>query len=157
MLPLIQSGLLRVLEGRHFNRCTDIGCGTGDGARILRPCVDYLVGVDNSEEYLHVAESTGLYDELMLADVGQCFPYGDLVVLMEVVEHLPHGDGDELLRRLSYISNIIMSTPRDFFPNPPAMPHLSLWTEEELWRYGFKTQLLHAWFQPTIILGTKFA
>ena len=157
MLPLIQNGLQRVLEGRRFNRCIDLGCGTGDGARILRFHVDYLMGVDNSEEHIHIAESTGLYDELILDDVRHYWPSGDLVVLMEVIEHLSHEEGDALLRRISYIPNLILSTPREFFPNPPSMPHLSIWTEEELWQYGFETQLLFAWFQPTIILGTKFA
>lgn len=156
MLPLIQSGLLRSLDGKHFMKCVDLGCGTGDGSRILRFYVDYLIGVDNSEEHLHVAESTNLYDELILDDVRHYWPSGDLAVLIEVLEHISHGEGDALLRRLSYIPNIVISTPKDFFPNPPSMPHLSLWTEEELWQYGFETQLLLGWFQPIIILGTKF-
>lgn len=159
MIGIIQRALAQELLGRHYNVCVDLGCGKGDAAPILRKHVDYLTGVDNSENGLKWASARNLYDELILADVTKCYITNevDLVVFMEVVEHLSHQDGEQLLNRLWAIPNVIMSTPRDFFPNPRSMPHISLWTEEELHRFSFKTRLLSGWFQPIIIFATRYS
>jgi predicted TPR repeat methyltransferase len=48
----------------------DLGCGTGLCAPFLRPLSNRLVGVDLSGNMLAQARATGLYDELVCADIG---------------------------------------------------------------------------------------
>ena len=58
------------LEGRTNLRAVDLGCGTGLSGRFLRPHAASLVGVDLSGGMLGIARGTGLYDELVQAEIG---------------------------------------------------------------------------------------
>ncbi len=157
MLPVVQKGLIQALGDKQFGRCIDLGCGWGDAGKILRPHVNRLIGVDRSEEWLGNASSTEYYDERVLSDIRDYWSSADLVVCMDVIEHIPHSDGEQLLCRYLHIPNMIISTPFEFFPNPKSMPHLSLWADVELAQYGFSTRILVGWFQPLVIIGTRFA
>jgi predicted TPR repeat methyltransferase len=84
--------LAQVIE-RHVSgsalATVDLGCGTGLCAPFLRPVSGSLCGVDLSDKMLAQARATGLYDELVCADIAaflgdrpQAF---DLVVAADVL------------------------------------------------------------------------
>ncbi len=53
--PLHQLILAEVLDGRHFDRGLDIGCGTGYSAIALAEHCDHVIGVDQSQSMLDKA------------------------------------------------------------------------------------------------------
>jgi predicted TPR repeat methyltransferase len=54
----------------RFGTMLDLGCGTGLAGAALRPHVDWLVGVDLSAGMIEAARSKGLYDKLVVEDIG---------------------------------------------------------------------------------------
>eukprot|EP00811_Abedinium_folium_P006719 NODE_16195_length_1007_cov_3.834091.p2 GENE.NODE_16195_length_1007_cov_3.834091~~NODE_16195_length_1007_cov_3.834091.p2 ORF type:complete len:240 (+),score=85.01 NODE_16195_length_1007_cov_3.834091:52-771(+) len=61
---------LEGLQARQFNRCLDLGCGTGLVGRTFRDCVtERLEGVDLSAPMLAKAEESGGYDALHQNDL----------------------------------------------------------------------------------------
>jgi predicted TPR repeat methyltransferase len=55
----------------RFDRALDLGCGTGLGGAAFRPHVDRLVGVDISPAMVEQARQKGLYDCLVVGDLGE--------------------------------------------------------------------------------------
>lgn len=53
-----------------FELGVDIGCGTGLSGAALRPVVNELWGVDISPRMIEKAREKGVYDRLMVADLG---------------------------------------------------------------------------------------
>lgn len=70
---LLRDALLRAsaASGRktRFARAIDLGCGTGLGARAFTPLADAIVGCDLSSAMIAQAETTGLYQRLVVADM----------------------------------------------------------------------------------------
>lgn len=54
---MVRNALKRELQNKHFNIAVDLGCGTGDLGIVLRPNVDYLIGVDILENLLQQASN----------------------------------------------------------------------------------------------------
>lgn len=59
----------------------------------------------------------------------------DVVLMVDVLEHLTHEDGAELLARIP--GRVVICTPRDYFQNPeaadyPTENHRSLWNSREI-------------------------
>jgi predicted TPR repeat methyltransferase len=54
-----------------FRRAIDLGCGTGLGARAFAKEVDHFTGIDLSPGMIEKARATGLYAELVTADMVQ--------------------------------------------------------------------------------------
>ncbi|MBV9563486.1 MAG: methyltransferase domain-containing protein [Bradyrhizobium sp.] len=54
-----------------FRRAVDLGCGTGLGARAFAKEVDHFTGIDLSPGMIEKARATGLYAELVTADMVQ--------------------------------------------------------------------------------------
>jgi predicted TPR repeat methyltransferase len=52
-----------------FGRAIDLGCGTGLAARAFAPITDEIVGIDLSPKMIERARATGLYAELVVAEV----------------------------------------------------------------------------------------
>jgi hypothetical protein len=99
------------------------------------------------------------YDELVESDVRDYYWSGvvDVIFFIEVLEHIPHDDGERLLYRFYNVPNIILTTPAIFFPNGGHTgAHLSLWTEEELQRWNFDTRIIRGLFRPPIIFATRY-
>jgi len=68
---LIDTVLARRLPGPDGSLdVLDGGCGTGLAGRMLRPYARTLIGVDLSSAMLDRARATGLYDELIEAELG---------------------------------------------------------------------------------------
>ncbi|MFL5067549.1 MAG: class I SAM-dependent DNA methyltransferase [Xanthobacteraceae bacterium] len=57
-------------EGMRFGTMLDLGCGSGLSGAAFRPCVDWLVGVDLSPAMIELARAKGLYDRLVVDEIG---------------------------------------------------------------------------------------
>lgn len=137
--------LQNILSGKTFTLGVDLGCGSGDAGPILKQHIDYLIGVDSNRLLLTQAH---IYDELILQDIRMyVLPKNtEAVFLFDVIEHIPHNDGEQLLLALMGVRNAYLTTPKHFFLDGAGGvgPHQSLWTEEELKNYGFTTFVYQA-------------
>jgi predicted TPR repeat methyltransferase len=78
---------------KRFGTMLDLGCGTGLAGAAFRPHVDWLVGVDLSRKMIEEARAKGLYDRLVVGDVGEFLQAQDdaafhLVVAADVFVYL---------------------------------------------------------------------
>ncbi len=75
-----------------------------------------VVGIDIFKSYLDEAKGKGVYQELILGDVRH-LPLKDksfdVVICMEVLEHLEKVDGEKLLGELERVAKrqVLLSTP----------------------------------------------
>lgn len=125
-------------------RVLDVGVGRGKYGLILREYLgDRLAGIDGVEaepRYLEQAPwLRAVYDTVLTDDVttwaGPEFDLYDVVLMLDVLEHLDRGDAVRLLGRIR--PRVLVSTPVDFFQNPeageyPFETHRSHWTAEAL-------------------------
>jgi len=68
---LLRDAVVAEAEGRRFGTMLDLGCGTGLAGAVLRPYVDWLVGVDLSSKMIEEARRKGVYDALTVGDIEQ--------------------------------------------------------------------------------------
>jgi predicted TPR repeat methyltransferase len=73
-----------------FGRAIDLGCGTGLAARAFSAIVDEIIGIDLSPRMIERARATGLYAELVVAEIVEglkCRPdaSADLVLAADVL------------------------------------------------------------------------
>jgi predicted TPR repeat methyltransferase len=54
----------------RFRRALDLGCGTGLAGAAVRPCCDWLAGVDASSGMIAQARQKQIYDELEVGEVA---------------------------------------------------------------------------------------
>lgn len=118
----------------------DVGPGFGKYGILLR---EYLNRKPERLDAIEVEPSyvtprlEALYDELVVGDVRDhghaFFAAYDLVLLVDVIEHLEKDEGLELLERIP--GRVVVCTPEEFFSNGPGLPdsetHRSLWTRAD--------------------------
>jgi hypothetical protein len=121
----------------------DVGPGWGKYGLACREYVstlERLMAVEVPEGRLPTQDV--IYDEVYTGDV-RVFPNRefwqrfDLVLLIDVIEHMRHDDGERLLDRMIRAGcRVLVSTPKIFMeqhdPNNPHEEHLCLWTWDEL-------------------------
>ncbi len=152
---LVQSG--------ECKRALDIGCGASSQLSQFRPAL-CTAGLDASEAALAEARKLGQHDHYILADIsrmdvdavleevkGQPF---DLVLLCDLIEHLPKRRGFELLEKCERLSSkyIIVATPNGFLEQGPEggneyQRHLSGWFRHDFEGLGYAVRGT---------MGTKF-
>ena len=142
MNPETKKVIAKILDGRHFSKAVDLGCGEGYYGDVLKAHVDHLIGVDHNPGRLSVAKKYSGYDEVHLSKVQEYKIPSDTnaVFMFDLIEHLSEADGLSLLLRIRYVPFILIATPTffhsfSFFRNH----HQSLWTEKELREEDFKT------------------
>ncbi|PXX45157.1 tetratricopeptide repeat protein [Undibacterium pigrum] len=69
-VPALLSAAVNKYASKNPGNYLDLGCGTGLCAPYLRANASKLTGIDLSERMLAKAKSTGLYDELHCAEIG---------------------------------------------------------------------------------------
>lgn len=121
------------------HRVVDLGPGFGKAAAILREYLIKPIIIDAVEmEPSYVDDRLlALYNHIDIADAttlpASYFDQYDLVMMIDVIEHMEKQDGLDLLARIP--GNIIVCTPENFFDNPPDLPpsenHRSLWTLDD--------------------------
>ncbi|MBU0686201.1 MAG: class I SAM-dependent methyltransferase [Candidatus Thermoplasmatota archaeon] len=128
----------------------DVGCGRGFVGSMLRIYRDptRIVGIDNFDPSIDFARRMKAYDEVVKLDLAKDdIPFRDnefdLVVCLEVIEHLRKDDGLRLLGRMESVGKrLIISTPGVYFPQPnyednPHQAHISFYSAKELRRRGY--------------------
>lgn len=125
-------------------RVLDVGVGRGKYGLLLREylgeSLDRIDGVEAEGRYLEQAPwLRSIYDTVLVDDVtnfvGPEFDIYDLVLMLDVLEHLERADAIRLLGVIG--PPVLISTPVDFFQNPehvdyPTEEHRSHWTAERL-------------------------
>jgi len=141
MNPNTKKMVSKILEGRHFNKCLDLGCGEGYYSDVLKKHCNYLIGVDHNLSRLSVARKFGGYNEVHFCEVQDYnIPRDvDAVFMFDLIEHLPKKDGFDLLLKVRHVPFVLLTTPAEFHKLAFRNHHQSLWTEQELRENGFKT------------------
>lgn len=118
----------------------DIGPGRGKYGLLLREYLneppEILDAIEVEPSYV-TERLRAVYDEVFLDDVRnwsrQDLGFYDVVLLVDVIEHLDKSDGLELLGRIP--GRVVICTPEEFFSNGPGLPpseeHRSLWTKAD--------------------------
>jgi predicted TPR repeat methyltransferase len=81
----------RVMSDRTHLNVLDLGCGTGLIAPGLRPRAKMLTGVDLSSKMVELARTRGLYDELIVDEIGNFLETRsgfDLIAAADVMPYL---------------------------------------------------------------------
>jgi len=128
----------------------DVGCGRGLLGALLRIYRDpeYIAGIDSHKPYLDFVKKMGTYNEILELDLGgRRLPFTDkrfdLVVCLEVIEHLRKEQGLHLIDELQRVGKrVILSTPGIFYEQKtydgnPHQHHLSYYSVDELETRGF--------------------
>jgi len=157
IIPIAVFKAYSVLRKNDANLILDAGCGTGNVIKRFQEIDQmynnlgrkFIVGFDVDFSQLKISKNAGLYDAAILAD-ARYLPFRaksfDLVLAMEIIEHLNKSDGKEFIRNLEEIARkqIIISTPLGFFKTPyyknEWQRHKSGWLPTEFSRMGYKVR-----------------
>jgi hypothetical protein len=138
--------VINLVEQVPHERVLDVGPGWGKYATLLR---EYLnrkpLRIDAVEMHKPYVDAHGLgvlYDDVLVGDVCELpdekLAEYDLVLMVDVIEHLEHAAAYELLDRIP--GRVVICTPVDFFSNGPGLPdsetHRSHWTAADWRRIG---------------------
>ena len=137
----------------------DVGCGETSPLRMLpRTLAPFRIGIDRFLPALRSSRRQGTHDAYVQADataVDRLFaiaPVCDAVIALDLVEHLDHDAGRDLLRVLPLLARrvAIVFTPTGFFPQAPRdgnpwQEHRSGWTPAELRSLGYDVIGLGGW------------
>ena len=104
----------------------DVGCGRGMLGCLLRIYrePERLVAIDAYKPYLEFVKKMGAYDTVLDLDLSEAkLPFKDkefdIVLCLEVIEHLQKEVGLKLLGELERVGRrVVISTPGVFFPQP---------------------------------------
>lgn len=117
----------------------DVGPGHGKYGMLAReyvPSIRRLDAVELEERYVdRFRWLHAIYDDVFVRDVAgmaedELEPY-DVVLMLDVLEHLDYEPARALLRRIA--GAVVICTPRDYFQNPehrqyPSESHRSHWS-----------------------------
>jgi SAM-dependent methyltransferase len=139
--------LIRLLNSEATS-VLDLGCGCGRPLSVIKRFhpIKYVVGLDLLPRSVKHAKRTGLYDDLIVADLrylpvrNKIF---DVVLVLDVIEHLSKKEGNDLLNTLDELSKkeTIIHTPNGFMPTSTSEPfdmHRSGWSLSDFTKRGYK-------------------
>lgn len=151
---VIWPDILLTVEQAPHRRVLDVGPGHGKASVLLREYLsdppDTIDAVEAWEPYVTRFNLDGLYDRVYVGDVTAATWRGvdgdlvgaqdvlaryDLVLMGDVIEHIPLDAAMGLLRRIP--GRVVICTPVDFFENDPlgihphTEEHVSHWTQTE--------------------------
>jgi SAM-dependent methyltransferase len=131
----------------------DLGCGYNSP---LQYCdIAFSVGVELFDPYLEESRKKAIHNEYIRADIREIDfkPKSfDVVLAIEVLEHLAKDEGHELIQKMELWARkkIILTTPncylhQDTYDDNPLQRHLSGWSADELKKMGFKVYGVNGW------------
>lgn len=132
----------------------DVGCGGFSHLSHFRPAIT-SVGLDVFSQAIEQSKANAVHDQYIVGDIlmesadellsragGKKF---DLVMLYDVIEHLPRRRGFELLEKCEELTNkyVLLQTPNGFLPQGPEFGneyqrHLSGWYAHDFEGLGYK-------------------
>lgn len=129
----------------------DVGIGRGKYGLLLReylgPALARITGLEAELRYVEEAPWVDeLYDDVVFGDIADPRILGwavaqsfDVVLMVDVLEHLTEADGTAVLRAFAPSTAIVVATPAVFFQNPeaddyPTETHRSIWDAPALER-----------------------
>ena len=137
-----------ILHGASGSTLVDIGCGDGETLRLLDAGNRFRsVGIDIFRPYLERCRDLGSHAYLVQADV-RCIPLRDkscdIVLALEVCEHLDKDEGFALVQDLERIARemVIVSTPVGRYDQGPRngnpfWAHRSRWEPSDFAAMGY--------------------
>jgi hypothetical protein len=152
--PTVERRIGQLIAGGEIRRAVDLGCGVYSPLTKFRPSV-WTLGVDASSDAISDARKKDLFDEYLVADVTadnfvvQCRALGpfDLVVAIDIVEHLPKRIGLEFVESCELLSSkfVVIQTPNGFVEQGPEdgtdfQRHRSGWYEHDLAGMGYSVR-----------------
>lgn len=131
----------------------DVGCGAFSHLSHFRPAIT-SIGLDVFPQAIERSKAAGVHDDYIVGDIlmessdkllarvgGKKF---DLVMLYDVIEHLPKRRGFELLEKCEALTSkyVLLQTPNGFLPQGPEFGnefqrHLSGWFPQDLEGLGY--------------------
>lgn len=120
-------------------RVVDVGPGYGKYGLLIREAADPDALIDAVEPHpVDLRLLRAIYRRVLAVDVQQVavavWTYYDLVLLIDVIEHLTERDGRELLSQIS--APMLISTPATLFATPEQSPDLPAWEQHRsLWSH----------------------
>jgi SAM-dependent methyltransferase len=129
----------------------DVGCGKGEPLKFINRNDKYFaVGFDAFEPYLKRCQQAKIHSMYIQGDV-RCLPFAnhsfDVIICLEVLEHLERADGKQLLKELERVASrqIILSTPvgkykQNVFDGNPHQEHKCIWDPDEMKANGYKVK-----------------
>jgi len=136
-------------------RILDVGCGNGRPMKFINRNRQFeAIGIDIFEPYVEQCRKEGFYNDCIVDDIrnlNQHFEKKsvDIVLCLEVVEHLDKEDGIRLIKDMEKIARrqVIISTPvgtfRQTSPESKANPHQrhrATWSPREFRAMGYKVR-----------------
>lgn len=134
--------VLNMVHQVPHKRILDVGPGRGKYSILLKEYVsgiEYIDAVEMWRPYIKDFRLRDLYDVVLDQDVTQLsqnvLDDYDIVLMVDILEHLSKRQGGELLKRIP--GRVVICTPEKFFQNPehkeiPPEAHRSVWTLQEL-------------------------
>jgi len=128
----------------------DLGCGKDSPIRFFKDIIRNSCGVDSFPPYLEKSRNEGIHDEYLHADVLDALRSMDnnsfdVVIALDLIEHLPKDDGKILLRQMERVADkkVIVFTPNGFLPQEifdgnALQHHLSGWEVNEMLLAGYR-------------------
>jgi trans-aconitate methyltransferase len=121
----------------------DVGVGCGTYATLLRPLLPraWFIGVEVHEPYVHRFGLRTRYDALYVCDVRDLdpLPDADVVILGDVIEHLPHADAVTLWARARRAARLavfaalpVVEWPQGEVDGNPHEAHLHTWSHADV-------------------------
>lgn len=143
-ISMIEPVLTMIETATDVDTILDVGPGHGKYSILCREYLNRkptrIDAVEAWPPYITEHNLVRLYDEVIGGDVCELehFDY-DLVLMVDVLEHITHEDGEALLARIP--GYVVVCTPVEFFQNPeadeiPPEMHRSVWTVAEFQATG---------------------
>lgn len=141
----------------HACRVLDVGCGSDPVVPDLLPAGSVYVGVDISLADMSLGRSSTTRRQFVIGDargLDALFRPGsfDLVLALDVIEHLPKERGEAFLRALETLATrrVVVFTPNGFLEQGPLdgnpyQRHLSGWTPGEMAGHGYRVVGINGW------------
>ena len=145
------ASVVTLLQVARPRRVLDVGPGWGKYGLACREYLDRIERLDAIEvPQGRLPTQDAIYDRVEEADVrdhsNERFAGYDLVLLIDVVEHMTRAEGHKLLRDICTTgASIIAATPKLWFEQRdvrnPHEEHLSHWTWDQFAPYGIRDDL----------------
>lgn len=138
----------------NLNSVLDVGCGYGEWGFFLktRKNCKWVIGIDIWKPYLKNLKPYKVYDDLIQAKAA-FLPFRpksfQLILCIEVIEHMKKQEGFQMLKELEEIGNKIIVTtilnyPQDTINGNIYQRHVSEWRTSDFQKLGYNARYLHS-------------